>query len=374
MTRRSPSSAPFARQRVWIASATVFWTVLAIAAEFSTPTDYVLGYLYVLPVGLVGGYGRPRTTAIVTLGAIGLVLLNLWIPAGVMGSPAAITNRLLVGLALLVTALLSDRARRDRTRLAQQQAQLAAQSQLAQLREDFAATLTHDLKTPLLGAIATLEAFQAQQLGPTSEPQQQVLAVMLRSHRNSLRLLESVLEIYRNDAEGVLLDRQPWELGELAERAIAPLRVLAAGRRVTIRLERGDSGFWASFWVAADALQLERAIDNLLLNALNHAPRDSQILVQLRSLGSCHRLEVSDSGPGIPLAALPKLFDRFYQAGSDRQLTGSGLGLYLSRQIIEAHGGRIWAENRSPQGATFLVELAACPPPIAPQAHANSVD
>jgi two-component system NarL family sensor kinase len=126
--------------------------------------------------------------------------------------------------------------------------------------------------------------------------------------------------------------------------------------------------------VAADALQLERAIDNLLLNALNHAPRDSQILVQLRSLGSCHRLEVSDSGPGIPLAALPKLFDRFYQAGSDRQLTGSGLGLYLSRQIIEAHGGRIWAENRSPQGATFLVELAACPPPIAPQAHANSVD
>lgn len=374
MTRRSTPSAPLARQRVWIGSATVLWTVLAIAAEFLTPTDYVLGYLYVVPVGLVGAYGRPKTTMVVTLGAIGLVLLNLWVPAGVMGSPAAITNRLLVCLALLVTALLSDRARRDRTRLAQQQAQLAAQSQLAQLREDFAATLTHDLKTPLLGAIATLEAFQSQQLGPATEQQQQVLAVMLRSHRNSLRLLESVLEIYRNDAEGVWLDRQPWELGELAERAIAPLRVLAAGRRVTIRLERGDSGFWASFWVEADALQLERAIDNLLLNALNHAPRNSQILVQLRSLGSCHRLEVSDSGPGIPPAALPKLFDRFYQAGSDRQLTGSGLGLYLSRQIIEAHGGRIWAENRSPQGATFLVELAACPPPITPAVHANSAD
>ena len=352
------------RASVWVAA--ILWTGLTIAIEFATPTDYVLGYLYVGPVWLVGAWLSRRALSIATLSAVTLVLLNLWVPWPASVSSSALTNRLLAALSLIVTASLSDQNRRVQAALAQQQAQFAAQGQLSQLREDVAATLTHDLKTPLLGAIATLEAWQEGRLGPMTVQQQRALEIMTRSHHNSLRLLEMMLEVYHNDGEGLQLDHQPVELGELCDRAIRPLRDLANNRQVTVRLERGEAGFWANFWVDADALQLERAIGNLLLNAFNHAPRGSQVLVQVRAMGDCCRVEVTDAGPGIPAESMLNLFERFYQAGSDRQLTGSGLGLYLSRQIVEAHGGRIWAENRSPQGATFVIELAARPQPIAP--------
>jgi two-component system NarL family sensor kinase len=130
---------------------------------------------------------------------------------------------------------------------------------------------------------------------------------------------------------------------------------------VYISLGYGKSDFRRSLWMNGDALQLQRVFSNLLINGINHSPRGGRVEVVLESDSTYHFVKVLDNGPGITEDELPYLFERFYQGQSDRQAKGSGLGLYLTRQIIEAHGGTIWAENRKPQGALFGFRLPAVP-------------
>src|SRR4028118_403162 len=129
---------------------------VVITLEYATPSDYVFGYLYTGPILLANPRLNRSATLQVTLAASALTLLNLVIPHVEHTNPATVANRIIAVMALVVTGWLSDRTRRYEEAIAQQQAQLQAQEQLVGLRENFASTLTHDLKTPLLGAIETL--------------------------------------------------------------------------------------------------------------------------------------------------------------------------------------------------------------------------
>jgi two-component system, NarL family, sensor kinase len=314
--------------------------------EFLTPPSYIFGYFYIGPI-LLTNSRLGRTSAILaTIIAIVLTLLNLYIPGNEIIEPSTIADRLMVSIALIVTAILSDRNRHYETAIAQQQSALQSQAQLSQLREDFASTLTHDLKTPILGATETLKAFQKEQFGIVQQTQKKVLDTLIRSHQTSLQLLETLLDVYRNDTEGLILDLKPLDLRPLAEEAASTLTDLAAARRVHIGFSYGESDFRRSLWVNGDALQLQRVLTNLLVNAINHSHRGDRIEVTLESQPSYQVVKILDTGAGIQPDEFAHLFERFYQGHGDRQAKGSGLGLYLSRQIIEAHGGKIWAENR----------------------------
>lgn len=330
---------------------------LVIVLEYSTPPPYVFGYLYSGAV-LLAGSRLPRSGAIAVTGmAIALTLLNLVVPGVEPITSAALANRCIAVLALLVTGWLSSRNHEFELAIAQQHMQLLAQQELARVQEDFASTLTHDLKTPLLGAIETIHAFQSEKFGAVSAVQRRVLAIMVRSHQTTLQLVDTLLDVYRNDTEGLPLHRQPIDLTALAEEAIATLLELATSRQVTLRLRFKESDFRQTLWVNGDALQLQRVFVNLLVNAIHHALRGTQVEVILAHRGTDCLVQVQDEGQGISVEELPHLFERFYQGHGDRQAKGSGLGLYLSRQIVEAHGGKIWAEARSPRGAVFNVWL-----------------
>ncbi len=130
----------------------------------------------------------------------------------------------------------------------------------------------------------------------------------------------------------------------------------------------GDSDWRQSLWVKGDALQLQRVFINLLVNAINHSRRGERVEIVLEPQTSYQVVKILDTGAGIQPEQFPHLFERFYQGHSDafggfclRQTKGSGLGLYLSRQIIEAHGGMIWAENRVTTGAMFAFKLPVYP-------------
>jgi two-component system NarL family sensor kinase len=184
---------------------------------------------------------------------------------------------------------------------------------------------------------------------------------MRRSHQTSLQLVETLLDVYRNDSEGLVLHQAPLDLTVLAEEVAASLAELAATRQVHIALSHGESEFRRSLWVNGDALQLQRVLTNLLINAINHSRRGERVEVVLEPQASHQVVKILDTGAGIRPDEFPYLFERFYQGHSDRQAKGSGLGLYLSRQIIEAHGGTIWAENQLPSGALFGFKLSALP-------------
>jgi two-component system, NarL family, sensor kinase len=327
----------------------LFATVIVL--EFITPNAYVFGYLYIGPILLANSRLDRGATVWTTLAAISLTLLNLVVPGGVATEASTITNR------LVVTGVLSDRNRQSQKAITQQQAKLQAQDQLTRLREDFASTLTHDLKTPLLGAIETITAFQQGQFEAVSTVQKTILATMKRSHQNSLQLVETLLDVYRNDTDGLSLQLAPVDLSGLAQEVVSTLAEFALTRQVYLNCSYGESDFRRSLWVQGDAFQLQRVFANLVMNAINHSRRSGRVEMVLESQSSFQVVKILDTGAGIRPDEFSHLFGQFYQGNSDRQAKGAGLGLYLSRQIIEAHGGTIWAENRPSGGALFGFKL-----------------
>ena len=186
------------------------------------------------------------------------------------------------------------------------------------MREDFASTLAHDLRTPLLGAIETLQAFEREQFGILQFKQKPVLATMIRSHQNSLRLVETLLDVYRNETEGLQLQLAPINLAILAEDVATSLLALSNSRRVYLNLNYGDSEFRKFLWVNGDAFQLRRVFTNLLTNAINHSPRGAKVEVVLETQSSYQVVQVIDIGAGLKPDEKPHLFERFYQGQSDR--------------------------------------------------------
>jgi len=331
--------------------------IVVILLEYSTPPPYIFGYLYIGAV-LLASAQLSRTGVIwITTIAVALTLLNLIIPGVEPITTVTLANRAITVMALIVTAWLSDRMQHYEKVMIRQQVLIGTQVQLAKIREDFVATLTHDLKTPLLGAIATLNAFQSEQFGPITAAQRRAIAVMVRSHQMTLKLVETLMDVYRNDTEGLHLNPCPVDMMAIAEEAIVQLSPLAASRQVHLYLNQGNSDFRQAYWVNADPFQLQRVFTNLMTNAINHSRRSSKVEVVISSRHDNCQVQILDDGQGIPAADIPHLFERFYQAQGDRQAKGTGLGLYLSRQIIEAHGGKIWAAQRSPQGARFGFSL-----------------
>ncbi|MFM7427240.1 MAG: sensor histidine kinase [Elainella sp.] len=356
--RQAPQRPGWYSRRFWLVVG-LFITVFCL--ELITPPDYVFGYLYIGPILLTSAHLSRRMTLQATIAACVLTLINVWFPGSQPATDSTVASRMIAIVALIVTGILSDRNRLYQQTLLQQQARLEAQEKLVTVREDFVSALTHDLKTPLLGAIETIKAFQQGRFGPVRSTQQSVLSTMARSHATTLQLVETLLDVYRNDTEGLTLQLAPVDLVMVAEEVTLALGNLAASRRIHLGLSYGSSDFRQFLWVRGDALQLQRVVTNLITNAINHSPRGSKIEIALEAGASYQTLKVLDAGAGVRAEELPHLFERFYQGQSERQAKGSGLGLYLSRQIIEAHGGTIWAENLVPQGALFGFRLPTLP-------------
>ncbi|MGC1394156.1 MAG: HAMP domain-containing sensor histidine kinase [Coleofasciculaceae cyanobacterium] len=347
----------------------ICWLIVGIFAmiivlDFFTPPPYALGFLYTGPILLASSRLSRSATIQVTVIATSLTLLNIFIPDAEWHNSTTVINRFLMALALVVTGWLSDRNLHHEEAIALHKAQLQTQQHLASTREDFVSTLTHDLKTPLLGAIETLNSLQQENYGTVTAEQQKVFSAIARSHQNSLKLIETLLDVYRNDTEGVRLRLASVELVTIAEEAIATVSGLASKRQVNISLS-DKIDFEHSICVTGDGLQLLRVFTNLLTNAINSCPRSGKVEIVFESDSSFQVVKIIDNGRGITADEIPRLFERFYQGHSDRQYVGSGLGLYLTRQIVEAHGGTIWGKNRfsaseataSSRGAVFGFRL-----------------
>jgi two-component system, NarL family, sensor kinase len=335
---------------------------LFIILDFATPPEYIFSYFYTVTILITNPKDRRFSKFRITFIAILLTFLNIVIPHPNEIVLSTVANRLIVVIALAVTAWLSDRNQHYEDTIAQAQSQLQSQEKLAQMREDFVSTLSHDLKTPLLGAIETINAFKQGNFGAVTTPQEKVLETMTRSHQMSLQLVETLLDVYRIDAEGLKLHLSPINLVDIAENVMTSLRELSASRRVYIHISYGNSDFRRTLWVKGDFLQLQRVFFNLLTNGINHSPRGGKVEIIMESDPANHIVKIIDQGAGISETEFPLLFERFYQGYRDRQAKGAGLGLYLSRQIIEAHHGIIWAENCFPHGALFAFCLPAIPP------------
>ncbi len=231
---------------------------------------------------------------------------------------------------------------------------VSAQKETERLRDDFIATLTHDLRTPLLAAIQTLKFFLDGSLGTLEEKQKVLLSTMLQSNEDLLGLVNALLEVYRFDSGKLELCKTVFSPKILVEQCIEELLPLAEKKNINLELV---CDFDDKLEVYADKGELKRVITNLCGNAVNYTNKDGCIKVILKAQSGDLIFSVEDNGNGIPQADIPHLFMRFSQGTSRKRSTGTGLGLYLSRQIIEAHGGKIWVESKLNKGSEFTFLL-----------------
>lgn len=242
---------------------------------------------------------------------------------------------------------------------------ITARKEIERLRDDFVSTLTHDLRTPLLAAIQTLGFFADGTLGELSNRQQELIAMLIQSNRELLGLVNVLLEVYKYESGRQKLILDTVNLTELIGNIGQELQALAQNREQELVLNFFEP---EPYKIRGDKQELKRVFVNLIGNAINFTPKGGQILVRVSlhshnepvgETGAKSHIQicVEDTGRGIPAQDLPLLFQRFSQGTSKQRSSGSGLGLYLSRQIVEAHNGSIWVESEENKGSQFFVKL-----------------
>ena len=227
---------------------------------------------------------------------------------------------------------------------------VSLQKEMERLRDDFIATLTHDLRTPLLAAIQTLQFFLDGTLGDVCERQKTLLETMKKRNEDMLGLVNALLEVYKYESGKLNLCKTTFSLKQFLEECLAQIKALAEKKQIEINLLYDDT---ENAQVTADRNELRRVVLNLCGNALNHTNQGGKIEVETLNKEGDLILNVKDNGIGIPKDDLKKLFKRFSQGTSRKRSAGTGLGLYLSRQIVEAHNGKIWAESKVGKGSVF---------------------
>jgi two-component system, NarL family, sensor kinase len=341
------------RRSLWLWA--IVGSIAAIAiVDLWTSVVRIFGYLYIVPI-LISCYRLgPKATTAIAIVCVGLNLSVFLLHFPQELTEVIITNRVIAFIGIVLAAYLGNRAIYCQRKVDLLQNKIYTQRQLLYLREDFSATLTHDLKTPLLGAIATIEAFERDRFGATTESQRQVLTTMKRSHQNSLQLLDTLMEIYRADNDGIVLYRSRLNLADVIIGTIERLSDLARARELSIEFHPANRD---QLWMHGDGFQLDRVMGNLISNSIKYSPRGDKIEIEIASRDLRLLVRILDNSNGIPPDVLPYLFDRYYPGHPTANQRSTGLGLYLSRQIIDAHGGSIWAENRAPRGTILSIEL-----------------
>jgi signal transduction histidine kinase len=239
--------------------------------------------------------------------------------------------------------------------------QVARLRALEQLQAGFVSAVSHELRTPLTCIKTSVELLRAtlpaaaghrpegEQAGPQVE-----LIRTIADHTSHLEaLVADLLEVTRLEAGQVTLARQPTDLRPLASHTVDALRPLSDRKRQTVRLHLPD----AAGQVEVDRRRIEQVLTNILSNAIKFTPKRGQIDVSLADTPGAVQVCIADNGPGIAEKDQARIFDKFYVVADGRGLAGLGLGLYLVRQNIELHGGRIWVTSQEGQGATFCFSL-----------------
>ena len=270
---------------------------------------------------------------------------------------AIIGMLVLLRLAGLVRAV--ERARRSERgarREAEQAQQLLAYQneqlvELDTLKDEFVSSVSHELRTPLTSISGYVELLLEDE--PDVE-KRGYLAIVDRNAQRLLGLVSDLLFTARLQDGRLELAHEEVDLNQLVLQAVESARPRAESSAIDLAVEVDEAAP-----VLGEQVRLAQLLDNLVSNAIKFTPQGGRVTVRLTGGGGLARIEVSDTGIGIPEQEREKLFERFFrsQTALERQIQGTGLGLYISKAIVEAHGGRIGVHSTEGLGTTFIVEL-----------------
>jgi signal transduction histidine kinase len=245
-------------------------------------------------------------------------------------------------------------ARRDSERA---QALLALQNkelkELDRLKDEFVSGISHELRTPLTSITGYVDLLRELQERPEAE---EYLGIVERNAERLLALVDDLLFAARVQAGELAIDVAPVDLRVVVGDAVASARPSAERAGIALRADTDTVPI-----VRGDARRLQQVVDNLISNAIKFTPSGGTVDVALRANGEHVAVEVRDTGMGLAEDDQRRLFERFFRApvALDRQIPGTGLGLYISKAIVESHGGAVSVRSALGEGSTFRVELPA---------------
>lgn len=237
----------------------------------------------------------------------------------------------------------------EQSELLAARAELDSVQRQMRLQDDFVSTISHELRTPLGFIKGYSTSLLREDTTWDKETQREFLTIIDEEADRLTRLIEDMLESARLQSKTIQFK-------------FAPLRIEALLRDVAMRIKtrrpevKISLDFDSMPPVQGDAMRLSQVFDNLFSNAIKYAP-GTEITIRMSTSGEMVCIVFSDHGEGIPADYLPFLFERFYRVPGERTVTGTGLGLYICKQIVMAHHGNIWVESSLGQGTSFHVEL-----------------
>lgn len=248
---------------------------------------------------------------------------------------------------------------------------ISREAEAERLKDDFITSVSHELRTPLTAMQGYIDLLQLSGEGKLDPAQEGYLNAINASTGKLLHHINEIIDIAEIQAGKLRLKKEETELGSMLTTVLEPWRGPLAAKRLALRLDLPRQ----PLWVKADGARLRWAIDNLLNNAHKYTLPGGQVEVSLFAAEDEAWLEIRDTGVGIALADQPYLFTRFFRAThpSMYEEAGVGLGLYITRTLIELHEGRVWAASEPERGSTFSLALplhqpAATAEPLAGEA------
>jgi two-component system sensor histidine kinase KdpD len=240
----------------------------------------------------------------------------------------------------------------ERSRLREVATEAEVLQRTDELKTALLNAVSHDLKTPLASILASAGSLLQEDVTWTKEERRQFARAIEEDAGYLNRLVTNLLDLSRIEAGALRPDREWHDIGALIEDVLGRLRPLTAGHPIAAVIPEDVPP------VPLDYLQIGDVLFNLIENAAKHTPAETEIRVSARRTGGEVQVEVVDKGPGVPAAELQRVFDPFFRAHKrDSRAKGMGLGLAVARGLVEANGGRIWAENVNGGGARFAFTL-----------------
>jgi two-component system phosphate regulon sensor histidine kinase PhoR len=229
---------------------------------------------------------------------------------------------------------------------------LTRQRQTEAMRRDFISNVSHELRTPLAALKALTETLQGGAL--EDPPAAHRFLGQMETEVDSLSLMvNELLELSRIESGRVPLNLEPTPPLNIVNPAVDRLRLQAERTGLTLSIECTDD----LPAVLADATRVQQVVVNLLHNAIKFTPEGGQVSVRCERQDQMIQIAVTDTGIGIAAEDLPRIFERFYKVDRSRATSGTGLGLAIARHLVEAHGGKIWAESEVGKGSTFYFTI-----------------
>ncbi|MBP7211602.1 hypothetical protein KBA27_02090 [bacterium] len=228
---------------------------------------------------------------------------------------------------------------------------ITSQVEVDKMKEDFVATLTHDLKVPIIAASNILEFLVNGTFGDINDKQKEALSNMQTSNNELLELVQILLDTYKIQANGIDLTKIQVNLNDLTKSVISEMNPIIVKANLNINFIA-----LSEIKISVDEFQIKRVIKNIIQNAISHS-ETKDIDVILEAIPHFALIKVKDYGKGISEENLKQVFNKYYSTAKKFRKIGTGLGLFLSQQIVKSHGGKITAKSEEGIGTEFCIKL-----------------